>query len=210
MKLSVVIPMYNCCDNVAMILNKLKNQQNGRDIQVIVVNDGSEEDTKLVESLCRGYGFEYYSQENSGEAMARNAGKDQVNGDYFTFIDADDDIEPYYLDIVFSEISSGDYDIITNKWRFVDGTFGDQHGMPLPNYNVWANIYKTDAWKSLDFDSNIVYTCDTDWLQRGIRDDMKRLDTANVVNIYHVDNENSLTRRWLRGEIPVRKSDIQE
>ena len=41
-------------------------------------------------------------------------------------------------------------------------------------------------------------------------DSMKRLDTCNIVNIYHVDNPNSLTQRWSRGEIPVRKSDKQQ
>lgn len=210
MKLSVVIPMYNSCNNVAMILNKLKNQIGERDVQVIVVNDGSEEDTSLVEQLCRGYGFEYHDQENGGEAAARNTGKDAVKGDYFAFIDADDDIENNYFDIIFAEISEGDYDFITNKWRYVNGDIGGQHGFPLPNYNVWSNVYKTSAWQYLDFDTDIIYTCDTDWLQRGYKDSMKRLDTCNIVNIYHVDNPNSLTQRWSRGEIPVRKSDIQQ
>ena len=209
MKLSVIIPMYNSCDNVVMILDKLHHQMGDKDVQIIVVNDGSEEDASVVERLCAEYGYEYHLQENGGEAAARNTGKDAVKGDYFTFIDADDDIENNYFDVIFEEINDGDYDFITHKWRYVNGDLGGQHGMPLPNYNVWSNVYKTSSWQYLPFDTDIVYTCDTDWLQRGYKETMRRLDTCHIVNIYHVDNPNSLTQRWSRGEIPVRKSDIK-
>ena len=88
MKLSIIIPMYNSCANVVKNLTTLDTQRAGKgyDLEVLVLNDGSKEDTTLVEMLCKNYGFTYYSHENMGGAATCNRGLSLVSGDYFTFI----------------------------------------------------------------------------------------------------------------------------
>lgn len=208
MRLSVIIAMYNSCKNVVKTLRDLLSQEHKGEYEVIVINDGSEDDTSEVERICKESGFIYRSQANDGEASARNLGVELAKGDYFTFIDADDEIEPNYLTVILSEIEGDQYDFITHRWRFINGFFGDQHEPPLLNWNVWANVYRNyEPWRSVKFDRDIIFACDTDWLKRAHRPDMKDLYSDNYVNIYHIDNPNSLTKRYERGEIPIRRGE---
>lgn len=208
MRLSVIITMYNSCANVANVLKNLLSQGRDSEREIIVINDGSEEDASEVKRICEENGLTYYEQANDGEASARNKGIELATGDYFTFIDADDEIESNYLAVILSEIMDGQYDFITHRWRFVNGFFGDQHEEPLLNWNVWANVYRNySPWRDVKFDRDIIFACDTDWLKRAHRPDMVGYHSSNYVNIYHIDNPNSLTKRYERGEIPIRRQD---
>ena len=213
MKLSIIIPMYNSCSNVAKNLAILDGQREGKnyDLEVIVLNDGSSEDASLVKSLCELYGFRYYWHENRGGAATCNAGLALVNGDYFTFIDADDSISDKYLDIIFEEIASGEYDYITHRWQLQSGVIGDQHEKPLVNWNVWSNVYRTGIFNETMFDNDIIFAWDIDWLRRlPFTQDTKILCSAAITNIYNENNPESTTNKFYRGEIPARKSDIEK
>lgn len=213
MKLSIIIPMYNSCSNVAKNLAILNGQRWGKDydLEVIVLNDGSSEDASLVKSLCEQYGFSYFWHENQGGAATCNRGLTLVNGDYFTFIDADDSITDKYLDIIFEEIASGEYDYITHRWQLQSGVIGDQHEKPLANWNVWSNVYRTGIFNETMFDNDIIFAWDIDWLRRlPFTPDMKNLYSAAITNIYNENNPESTTNKFYRGEIPARKSDIEK
>ena len=208
MRLTILIAMYNGCENVAKTLKKLYAQQDGRDLEVIVIDDGST-DTKApnIETICADCGFKYYRQKNTGEPTARENGLKRVTGEYFTWIDADDSITDDYLDVIYSEISAGDYDFITHPWRYTDGRAGSRHEPPLVNWNVWANVYRTDKVQGVPFDKDMRVASDTEWLKRAITPDMRWLDSDKIINIYDANNYNSLTNRFTRGEIKVRFSE---
>lgn len=213
MKLSIIIPMYNCCTNVAKNLAMLNDQRNGKfyDLEVLVINDGSKEDTSLVQNLCKTYGFDYYSHENMGGAATCNRGLSLVTGDYFTFIDADDSITGNYLAIIFEEIGSGKYDFITHRWTLQNGKIGDQHDLPLVNWNVWSNVYRTELFNKVKFDEDIIFAWDIDWLRKlPFKPDTPILKSFAITNIYNDGNPESTTNKFYRGEIPARKSDIQQ
>lgn len=207
MTLSILMAVYNNLDNVTRTLEKLHNQQNGRRIQVIVVNDGSSEnDAKLLEA-CEMYGYEYYYQNNAGEAATRQATLDKAESDYCTWIDADDSITDDYLDVILNEIEDDQYDFITHPWRYIDGRAGTRHDPPLVNWNVWANVYRTSKVKNVPFDLDMRIASDTEWLKRAITPDMRWLDSDKVINLYNDENPDSLTNQFTRGEIKVRFSD---
>lgn len=213
MKLSIIIPMYNCCENVVKTLMMLNDQvqQKDYDLEVIVLNDGSKEDTSVFEIICPDYDYRYYSHENMGGAATCNRGLQLVTGDYFTFIDADDSITNNYLDIIFDEINSGEYDYITNRWQSMEGTIGDQHEQPLVNWNVWSNVYRTEIFNKTKFDEDIIFAWDIDWLRKlPFTEDTKMLKSFAITNIYNSTNPESTTNKFYRGEIPARKSDIQK
>lgn len=212
-RLSIIIPMYNSCANVVKNLTTLDTQRAGKgyDLEVLVLNDGSKEDTTLVEMLCKNYGFTYYSHENMGGAATCNRGLSLVSGDYFTFIDADDSITDIYLDVIFNEIESGEYDFITHRWKLQSGIIGDQHELPLVNWNVWSNVYRTEIFNKTKFDEDIIFAWDIDWLRRlPFTPDTPILCSAAITNIYNESNPESTTNKFYRGEIPARKSDIQK
>lgn len=212
MKLSIIIPMYNCCDNVVKTLEKLGHQAIdlccAEAMQVIVVNDESTEDASLVEETCRLLGFDYYWQQNAGGAAACNAGLSHVNGEYFTFIDADDSITDCYLATTMGELD-GRYDLIAHRWIDQNGVVGDWHEPPLINWNVWANVYRTSLFAGTKFDEDIIVAWDIDWLRRAITADKAKeiLRSDNITNIYDSSYSESTTNKFNRGEIKIRKSD---
>ena len=85
---SVVIPTYNrarlVCEAIDSVL-----MQNIADIQIIVIDDGSTDDTK---SALARYGplIQYAFQENRGPAAAKNAGIRLAAGEFVSFLDSDD------------------------------------------------------------------------------------------------------------------------
>jgi glycosyltransferase involved in cell wall biosynthesis len=86
--LSVVIPTYNAGHYLDAAISSVR-QQGVKDSQLIVVNDGSTDNTAAL--LC-AYGTDIIAlhQENSGPAAARNAGVGIASGQYLAFLDADD------------------------------------------------------------------------------------------------------------------------
>jgi glycosyltransferase involved in cell wall biosynthesis len=86
---SVIIPAFNAQDYVAETLDSILSQSY-RNFEVIVVDDGSTDQTARI---VKGYGsrVRYYYQSNSGGcAVPRNTGIKQSSGDYLCFMDADD------------------------------------------------------------------------------------------------------------------------
>lgn len=94
-KVSIITPCYNGELYLGRLLESVLNQSYPV-IEMILVNDGSEDSTESVALSYkekfeqRGYGFIYISQENGGPAAAINAGLAVFSGDYLTWADSDD------------------------------------------------------------------------------------------------------------------------
>lgn len=90
---SVVIPMYNSEKTIRRALESVINQSY-KTIEVIVVNDGSTDNSRnIVEQFIKdneSYNIVLIDQNNSGPSVARNKGIQVANGDYIAFLDSDD------------------------------------------------------------------------------------------------------------------------
>ena len=95
MLLTVVIPSYNCSSWIARAVQSTRHLS-GCDIEVVVVDDGSTDDTQIVlEKLAGEVEFlRFYYKNNGGLSSARNFGVARSNGDYILFLDADDEVVP--------------------------------------------------------------------------------------------------------------------
>jgi glycosyltransferase involved in cell wall biosynthesis len=94
-RISIVLPTYNRRPRLARVLAGLDRQSaDPRDFEVIIVDDGSSDDTQewLGKNQERRYGVRSLRQANSGPARARNAGVAAAGGEILLFID--DDVEP--------------------------------------------------------------------------------------------------------------------
>ncbi len=100
MRFSVIVPVYNKSSYVTRTIKSVL-AQTYRDFELIVVDDGSNDDSvsvamsaiKNCESYCK-----VVKQSNSGVAVARNHGVELARGEYVCFLDSDDWWEPAFLD----------------------------------------------------------------------------------------------------------------
>jgi glycosyltransferase involved in cell wall biosynthesis len=94
-KVSVIIPTYNREDYVVKTLDSVLCQ-NFKDYEIIVVDDGSTDNTgeKLKKYKDK---IKYIYQKNSGVSAARNKGISQAKGEWLAFLDSDDEWDSDYL-----------------------------------------------------------------------------------------------------------------
>jgi len=109
-KLSVIVPVFNTEQYLDTCVKSLLNQ-NQKDIEIILVNDGSTDNSpSICDSYHRADSRVYViHQKNSGVSAARNAGIDVAKGDWITFVDSDDWVDPTMANV--SQSCSDDIDI---------------------------------------------------------------------------------------------------
>lgn len=98
-RVSVVVPTYN---RAATIFESIKSisVQTYRDFEIIVVDDGSTDNTKeVLASLCLRNEIRNFQQSNKGAAAARNKGIAEAQGEYIAFCDSDDLYVPEKLEL---------------------------------------------------------------------------------------------------------------
>lgn len=98
-KVSVIVPVYNGEKYIKLCLDSIL-KQTLKEIEIIVINDGSTDSTQeILESYQKKYNDEIkiVKKENEGQGKARNVGIDISQGEFLTFVDADDEIEPNML-----------------------------------------------------------------------------------------------------------------
>ena len=100
-KISVIIPIYNCQKYLSECLQSL-SEQNISDFEVILVDDGSIDNSlKICEMYSRNKeNVKVIHTNNNGVSAARNIGLKNAKGELITFIDADDVLENNYLEIL--------------------------------------------------------------------------------------------------------------
>ena len=93
-KVSVIVPVYNVEKYIERCLDSLVNQTL-KDIEIIVVNDGSTDGSKekIQEYINKYKNIVYLEKENGGLSSARNYGIPYAKGEYIGFVDSDDYVE---------------------------------------------------------------------------------------------------------------------
>ena len=138
MLFSIIVPMYNASKSIKLCLDSIL-QQNFDDYEVIIINDGSTDDS---ESVCRDIASEndkvfLYTFENGGVGKARRRGIQRARGDFLIFVDIDDFISPDLLKSL-SEIISfhNDVEVI----RYHANLINDDEGKDHQRYNSDQNL----------------------------------------------------------------------
>jgi glycosyltransferase involved in cell wall biosynthesis len=106
-KISVVIPAYNRAQLLKECLESII-QQSYPAYEVIVVDDGSQEDLSAVKRQF-GSPVRIIRQVNQGQAVARNTGIDSASGEYIAFLDSDDVWFPWTLSIFHQVVQRYDH-----------------------------------------------------------------------------------------------------
>jgi len=142
-KVSVIIPTYNRKDIVCETIDSVLSQT-CKDYEIIVVDDGSTDDTKSV--LAR-YGDKilYIYQENMGLSSARNTGIRNMCGEYIALLDSDDIWFPKKLEKQIQLLEENpDIALVSCRSEVIDSK------------GTHAGSYKPSNYQSLDFNGLLV------------------------------------------------------
>jgi glycosyltransferase involved in cell wall biosynthesis len=117
---SIIITTYNRADKVIELVRSIYAQSFG-DYELIIVDDGSTDDTKEKISPFINNKTHYFYIPNSERSYARNFGLRQSCGEYINYFDSDDRFYADRLDVVFSFIRSNDYpNVLFTHYNIVD------------------------------------------------------------------------------------------
>ena len=107
--MTIIIPAYKPDDRLPPYVQALRDAGVGK---IVIVDDGSDVPPIYVGEYKRVI---YARQPNGGEPVARNTLLSLARGEWFTFIDCDDDISDDYLSVVIGNMREG-YDWVSYNW----------------------------------------------------------------------------------------------
>jgi glycosyltransferase involved in cell wall biosynthesis len=122
-RISVIIPTYKHRDFVAKAIDSVL-QQSVKPIEIIVINDGSPDDTSVVlQPFVQNHSITYIEQPNAGQANARNRGIQIAQGDYIALLDDDDFWQPNTLELLSTALNDRPQCVVAYGYA---NTFGDR------------------------------------------------------------------------------------
>lgn len=149
--ISVIIPIYNAEKYIKRCIDSIL-KQTFLDYEVLLVNDGSIDDSELI---CRQYlktckHLKLFNKSNGGVSQARNFGLYKAQGKYIVFIDSDDFIENNYLESLYkgkdcdlSLVGIKRYNLDSDKEEEIIAKFKSEK-FQVPSYEGVRNIIDND------------------------------------------------------------------
>ncbi len=146
--------------NMKKCISSIK-KQSYKNIEVILVDDGSKDKTKQVikKNIDNDIRFKYYYKKNGGVSSARNFGLKKATGEYICFIDSDDYVEKDFIKLLYESIKENNSDVAACYFNRIYGdkvnintvtsNFYDLIKYPAP----WNKMYKMSLFK----ESNIEF-----------------------------------------------------
>ncbi|MBR6943875.1 MAG: glycosyltransferase [Fibrobacter sp.] len=183
-KISVIIPVYKISlENLRICLDSLV-AQTMQDCEFIVVSDGAPEAECSIceEYVARDCRFKFFRRDHAGVSATRNFGMVQAQGEYISFVDSDDRVEPYLFKDAYDFSKKNDSDV--TFWNYVFVTpqqmipqrFSTTGSCVLSEETVasikenlffakekrwivfiypWCKLYKTSLIKNMLFDESL-------------------------------------------------------
>ncbi len=172
-KVTVVMPCYNQGKYVNKAVNSVLNQT-FQNFEIIIVNDGStdEETNKILNNFKRPK-TKVLHINNQGPSVARNIAIQEARGEYILPLDADDTIEPTYMEKAVKILENNDnVGIVCCNWRTIS-KLGVFRKITTPKFNykfpehlnfrskscfpVTSFFRKVDWGKTGGFNKNMLY-----------------------------------------------------
>ena len=154
-KISVIVPIYNSEKYLKKCIDSILNQTL-EDIEIILINDGSKDNSHLI---CLEYQekfkekIKYINNINIGCSATRNLGIKEAKAEYITFVDSDDYIEKDMYKDMYNLMIKEDYDIVTIKRKFPKLSMSRNDIFDEKNLIVY--VYNKLFKKKIVIDNNI-------------------------------------------------------
>lgn len=168
-KISFIVPIYNTAEYLSACIESVLTQTY-ENLELILVNDGS---TDASGKICDSYQesdmrVRVFHTENMGNAAARNHGLDAVTGEYITFLDSDDKVDPDFCERLLRLFETEKVDIAVSGSR--RNEMYKNHTDIVTMYNnedgirfliergagVCGKIYRAILWNGLRFPSGCI------------------------------------------------------
>lgn len=183
--ISVIVPVYKAEKYLDECIQSVLSQTHS-DFELILVDDGSPDKSG---EICDRYAKEdsrikVFHQQNGGVCVARNTGLGASSGEYYMFLDSDDTLSKYALEVLFKDITENDADMAIGTVDSVDFTTKLPEGNPdfvwtetqaleksiednPYTYSSCAKLYKRETFENIRFeegrkiheDSYYVFCC---------------------------------------------------
>lgn len=172
--ISVIVPVYNTSKYLRTCMRSIQ-RQTYRDLEIIAVDDGSTDDSLLIlqEFSRTDDRIHVICQKNQGVSCARNAGINAAHGEFISFVDSDDTLEPDLYETLFNLIQQYDVPIAHCSYtRISNGTvkpignsgsvFVQSREEALTCFaegrlfigSCWNKLYARDLFEGIRFCSN--------------------------------------------------------
>lgn len=205
-EVSILLPVYNGESTIARTLHSLIHQTY-KNIEIIVVDDGSTDQTKKIVQDMNDARIRYFYKENGGIASTRNYAISKATGTYISFIDADDYMELDTIASLVKKAKEEDSDMVVCEYRFVYKT----HQQDMQSYDFkpislkedssllyrimpqfWNKLIKRECFMQLDtrfpeglvFEDLYLFACMLPWV--------RKVSKLNKVLINYVQLEGSI------------------
>lgn len=144
-KVSVIIPVYNCEKYIGECIESLINQTL-KECEFIFVNDGSSDKSKeIIEGYAKGDNrIKLINQKNSGVSVARNTGLENAVGEYIGFVDGDDYIDVDYYENLYNAAKSNLCEIVICDWKSEVNGVENKLNLPFERNKVLNKRYIED------------------------------------------------------------------
>lgn len=220
-KVSIVIPVFNGERYIKDCIESLQ-KQNYKNIEIIVVNDGSLDNTEKVvnEIIKNDSRVKLINQKNSGVSEARNNGINSSTGKYITFVDSDDTVCNEYIEYLVSLIEENDADIsltrtafkFNNTTKLINSNDKDKieffSGFDAANemllYKIiissWNKMFKKELliYNDIKFNKNLSFGEGFEFVINAFLHSNKIAIGNKKIYNYRVDNENSVMTKFSR------------
>ncbi len=133
--ISIIVPAYNAGSTLALTIDAILSQSISN-YELIIVDDGSIDNTsKICERYTANKKIRVVKQENKGVSNARNLGIELANGDWITFVDADDVVKQDYLKNLIDSVISNKTDFAMSNVIAINVNHNEQlFEIPTINY----------------------------------------------------------------------------
>lgn len=203
-KVSVIVPVYNVEKYVEKCLKSLVNQTL-QDIEIIVVDDGSKDDSKkIVDRFIKKYPskLKYLHKENGGLSSARNFGIPYAKGEYIAFLDSDDYVETTMYEEMYNLAKKEDADMVEcdfiweypNKQKYDYGVVynGKKEAIEKARVVAWNKLIKREIIENekIEFPFGLRYE-DVEFFYKLVPS-LNKISFMKKYFIHYVQRENSI------------------
>lgn len=116
--ISLIVPIYNVANYLGLCLDSI-TKQTYSNIEILLINYGSSDGSKEIcrEFVNRDRRFHYFERENGDLSDARNVGIIHSQGEFISFIDSDDWIDPTYVEDLYKAALLNDSEVVVSNYK---------------------------------------------------------------------------------------------